>query len=315
MKFKRKLISEIVRKVIQEKNLDKMPVNLSQYAKNPEQAKRLATTGDDDGNLEDDKITSVPNPAVAPVTNLKPSQTSMNIPKAMGMALSMISGKMGSDGPIADPMNTGGDLGAFISSDNFIMDGHHRWIATGMVDPSKSVGGYSVAMPGTELIKILNAITVGRLGIKKGKSGTGGFEQFKADPIKKELQKLLAKGGYKVDAEGVQKILEFFTGVEGDAALDAAVNKFVTNLGELNFELPNKAPERPDMPVIDDEWAGFAKDSGKAAKIANAALTQGEVDWNDPPFDGEEEEEEEEENKAAATRRESLLHRWAKLIK
>ena len=50
MKFKRKLISEIVRKVIQEKNLDKMPVNLSQYAKNPEQAKRLATTGDDDGN-------------------------------------------------------------------------------------------------------------------------------------------------------------------------------------------------------------------------------------------------------------------------
>ena len=202
MKIKRKLLSEIVRKVIQEKNLDNMPVNLSQYAKSPEQAKKLATTGDDDGNLEDDKIDSTPNPAVAPVTKLKPSQKSMNIPKAMGMALSMISGKMGSDGPIAEPMTAGGDLGAFISNDNFIMDGHHRWIATGMVDPSKSVGGYSVAMPGTELIKILNAITVGRLGIKKGKPGTGGFEQFKAAPIKAELQNLLSKGGYKACVRG-----------------------------------------------------------------------------------------------------------------
>ena len=307
--MKRKHLSEIVRKIIQEKNLDNMPVKLSKFAASPDQTKKLASAGTKDGNADDDKIGVIPNPAVASVTKLKPSQTSMNIPKAMGMALSMISGKMGSDGPIADPMTAGGDLGAFISNDNFIMDGHHRWIATGMVDPTKSVGGYSVAMPGTELIKILNAITVGRLGINKGKPGTGGFEQFRTAPIKKELQSLLAKGGYKVDAEGVQKILEYFTGIEGSGALDAAVNKFVTNLGELNFELPQNAPKRPDMPVIDDEWAGFTKDSGEAAKLAIGALEQGEVDWNDPAF------ADEEEKKQAANRRESLLHRWTKLIK
>ena len=314
--MKRKHLSEIVRKIIQEKNLDKMPVKLSQFAASPDQTKKLTIAGTKDGNADDDKIGVTPNPAVAPVTKLKPSQTSMNIPKAMGMALSMLSGQMGSDGPIADPMTAGGDLGAFISNDNFIMDGHHRWIATGMVDPSKSVGGYSVAMPGTDLIKILNAITVGRLGINKGKEGTGGFEQFQTGPIKEELQNLLAKGGYKVDAEGVQKILEYFTGVEGEAALDAAVGKFVANLGKLDFSLPDQAPKRPDMPVIDDEWAKLPK--GGAAKLAIGALEQGEVDWNDPPAGEEEpgEEEEEEEKKSrVANRRESLYRRWTKLIK
>ena len=39
--MKRKHLSEIVRKIIQEKNLDKMPVKLSQFAASPDQTKKL----------------------------------------------------------------------------------------------------------------------------------------------------------------------------------------------------------------------------------------------------------------------------------
>ena len=114
-------------------------------------------------------------------------------------------------------------------------------------------------------------------------------------------------------AEGVPGVAESWD-VEGEAALDAAVGKFVANLGKLNFELPDLAPKRPDMPVIDDEWAKLPK--GGAAKLAIGALDQGEVDWNDPPAGEEEPDEEEEEKKnRVANRRESLLRRWTKLIK
>ena len=60
----------------------------------------------------------------------------MNIEKALSMALGMIRDDQ-----------AGGDLGAFISSDNHIMDGHHRWVATAMVDPSAQIGGYGVDFP------------------------------------------------------------------------------------------------------------------------------------------------------------------------
>ena len=44
----------------------------------------------------------------------------------------------------------------FYSKDGFIMDGHHRWVATAMVNPAAQVGGYLVAYPGAQLIAILN---------------------------------------------------------------------------------------------------------------------------------------------------------------
>ena len=268
---KKTILIEAVKKVIKEQDIDpkQFPLKLSQVAQNPDDAKQDVTKGLSDEDELDDVIKVKPN-SMYKVSDLKPSQKSMNIGKAMGMALSMILGKM----------KTGGDLGAFISNDRHIMDGHHRWVATTMVNPSAKVGGYAVDFPGTDLIRILNAITVGKLGITKGKEGTGGFDQFKEGPIRQELTNLAQKGNKFFKPEEVIEALKKFTGEEGNAAIEAAVKKFTKHLGAVKFVVPQGAPDRVDMPVIDpDKVPG-------ADKMTAKALSRGEVDWNKPqaPF-------------------------------
>ena len=271
MKIRKSTLTEAVKKVIKEAAIDpkQFPLKLSQVAQNPEDAKQDVTKGQQDGDPRDDVIKVKPN-AMYKVSDLKPSQSSMNIGKAMGMALSMILGKM----------NTGGDLGAFISNDRHIMDGHHRWVATTMVNPNAKVGGYAVDFPGTDLIRILNAITVGKLGINQGKEGTGGFDQFREGPIRQELTNLAQKGNKFFKPEQVMEALKKFTGQEGNAAIEAAVQKFVKHLGAIKFAVPQGAPDRIDMPVIDP------KKVPNADKITAKALAKGDVDWNKPqaPF-------------------------------
>lgn len=267
---KHKLLFENWRKYVNEKanpaavDKNKFPTKLSQV--DPSAAKVLTRTGAMDGDTEDDKIPVKAN-ASYPVSKLKPSQSSMNIDKALGMALAMISGTM----------STGGNLGAFISNDLHIMDGHHRWVATAMVDPTKEVGGYAVDFPGIDLIAILNAITVGRLGIDKGKAGTGGFDQFQEPSIRAKVQELLKTGNKYFTPDKVLAALEKFSGAKGKQAVEAAIQKFVQNLKSVKFVVPAGAPARPDMPVIDDEKAANATD------IAAQALDKGEVDVN-PPY-------------------------------
>ena len=283
MKITKRMIAEAVRRILLEKPLDDMPLPLSQVAKNPKAAKARVTMGLKDGDPADDKIQVKPG-ATFPVNKLKPSQTSMNIGKALAQALAMISGDM----------ETGGDLGAFISSDNHIMDGHHRWVATAMVDPSKEVGGFQVAMPGIPLIKILNAITVGALGQVKGKEGTGGFEQFQEGPIRKQLEDYLKNGiggKFPKTPEYVQSAIEKFSN--------------------------QKAPERPDMPVIDPDIVK------NALAVAVKKLADGEVDWNDPAAGGQKDKPQDAPPAAppAANRKdeelipEGIRSKWQKLLK
>ena len=194
----------------------------------------------------------------------------MNIGKALAQALAMIQGDM----------DTGGDLGAFISNDNHIMDGHHRWVATTMVDPSKEVGGFLVNFPSTQLIAALNAVTKGRLGVNQGKKATGGFNQFEEGPIEQQLKAYLKNGipgKFPKKPEYVLQAIEKFTGQKGNAAISAAVDKFVANLENVKpFTLPPGAPTRPDMPVIDPDLVPGA------LSTAVKALQDGELDLNEP---------------------------------
>ena len=246
---------------------ERFPLKLSQV--NTKLARKYTRSGGQDGDLSDDVVQVVSKSF--PVTKLKPSQSSMNIGKAMAQAMAMIQGDM----------DIGGNLEAFISNDGHIMDGHHRWVATSMVDPTKEVGGYLVDFPGAELIAVLNAITKGRLGIQKGKAGKGSFAEFEPGPIKKALVGFLQngiQGKFPKTPEYVQQALEKFTGVEGGAALDAAVKKFVGNLAKVKpFVVPPGAPPRPEMPVIDPDMVAGA--TGTAIK----ALRKGEIDLN-PPY-------------------------------
>lgn len=280
----KKIMKEELEAFMQEKaspsgvDAARFPLKLSDV--DPEVAQKVTKSGavEFDKSAEDDVIVVDKKPdGVAAVQTLKPSQSSMNIGKAMTFALHMI------DHP-AGKMEPGGDLGAFISSDGYIMDGHHRWVSTAMVDPSKQVGGFLVDFPGEQLVAILNAMTKGKFGVMDGKPASGGFDQFKEAPIRKQLQAMVDggiskatvpdtfKGWQAMTPDEVQVALESFTGKTGEDALEAAVTKMVNNLSGITMDTPGWAPTRPDMPVIDEP----------DIPAAVQALSQGEVDVNEP---------------------------------
>lgn len=270
---------------------ERFPLPLSQVAADPEKAAEIIVSGNDEqdkGSADD--VIGVGGGSFS-VQDLKPSQSSMNIEKGLSMALGMIR----DDSP-------GGDLGTFISSDNHIMDGHHRWVATAMVDPSAQIGGYSVDFPADKLIPVLNALTVGKFGVTSGKPATGGFDQFQEGPIRAQLETYLQNGAYQMDPATVQQVIEEWTGEKGEAAVDAAVDKFVSNLGSVKFDLPPGAPAREDMPVIDEP----------SVPAAVAALSGGEVDVNEP-YGWEDGAEEETKKETVSHDEELVLERWRKM--
>jgi hypothetical protein len=268
-------------------------------------AKQLVTTGDDDvdGGDGDDVIPTGHKPqGVASVQKLKPSQSSMNIKKALQFVIQMLHPK--------GKLNAGGDLGAFISKDGYIMDGHHRWIATAMIDPSLSVGGYLVDFPGEQLVAVLNAMTKGFWGDRKGKEASGGFEQFKEGPIRQMLIKLMKEGVWdNLGAEDVVAVIEKWTGQQGEAAVEAAVDKLVQNLSTLTMATPSWASGREQMPVIDDEA------HPGATTAAAKALNVGSVNVNPPYKKGGQQPQQQQvatENRKRARRRKQKQGRATK---
>lgn len=98
------------------------------------------TSGEEenDGKAEDDNA-NVSMPAKVAAGDAIPTQSNILIPKALGMAVNGVEG---------------GDLGAYFSTDNEILDGHHRWAATMLNNPAASLGGFAAidlkAMGGTK---------------------------------------------------------------------------------------------------------------------------------------------------------------------
>ena len=256
---------------------NRFPKQLSRVS--PKASKILTRAGTKDGDTgagSDDAINVKHNPEIAPVASLIPSQNSMNIRKAVTFVINMLSDE-------APEFNPGGDLGAFISKGQgglYIMDGHHRWIATGMINPALKMGGYLVDFPPEELVAVLNAITKGRLNIQKGKPGKGSFAAFNEAGIKPLLQKFAQTGlswGAKTPEAVIAALQKLVPGVPPEQVVDAAAKKIGANLQKLTLKAPAWAPSRPDMPVIDKDQVAAA------LQIAVKALKQGEVDVN-PPY-------------------------------
>lgn len=303
-----KKIAETAKRILEDADPGKVdnerfPLELSAAAaKAGDQAEILATGGDDDGEETDDIVQAKADSM--PVTSLLPSQSSMDIEKAVIFSIAAIRKvKPFTEGP-------GGDLGAIITSDNHIMDGHHRWIASGMVDPKAMVGGYIVEFPAKQMIAALNMITV-KLGITKGKKGSGGFEQFNEAGILAQLEKFAVEGTWSADGDP-QKVVEAcetFTGKQGADAIKAAAKKMGENVSQLTLEVPEGFPERPDMPVI-------SKAKGHL-KLAIDLLKSGQVDLNEPYADENEalgkEEEEAKANESKSRSADVIVERWNKL--
>lgn len=77
-----------------------------------------------------------------PVSELKATQNEINATKVLGMAEKMAAGgKLG-----------GGDV--FVSSDNFVLDGHHRWAATWINDQNATLKVTKIDMPIRKLLQV-----------------------------------------------------------------------------------------------------------------------------------------------------------------
>ena len=93
-------------------------------APDSKEAEDYMTSGTKDGKPGDDKVT-VKVPAGVAASDAKPTQTNILLAKGISMAIGGVSG---------------GDIDAWIGTDGSILDGHHRWAATMLNDPSATLG-------------------------------------------------------------------------------------------------------------------------------------------------------------------------------
>jgi len=222
----------------------------------PEMAKLITVSGD----RRDDKVTV--SSASWPATSLKPSQTTMVLDKALGMAIGML--KSG---------NIGGDLGAIVSSDGYIMDGHHRWAATILASGSNGkVNGFKANLKGPALLNVLNIISKGAFNVRSGNPGKGSISEFNPEKVKKAVQEAIVKGigegKFHTSPEEIKKILAKEFGSE-----EKGVDTISSNVKNMTLETPSWAPDRKQMPVIDPD---------NVSETSNM-LNQGQVDIR-PPY-------------------------------
>lgn len=228
-------------------------------AVDPAVAKLIVESGlDDGGSAGDDKI-SVSKGSWAAST-LKPSQTTMVLGKALGMAIGMLSHN-----------KVGGDLGAMVSSDKHILDGHHRWAATILASGSKGkVGGYQANLKGPDLLRVLNIISKGAFNVRGGNPGKGSISEFTPDNVKKALTEMTEKGiggEFPISAEKVKETLEKSFG-----SVEEGLEAVSGHADLIDKNVPGWAPDRKQMPVINPEQVPEAAD----------LMNSGNVDWHAP---------------------------------
>lgn len=220
-------------------------------------AKAAYKGGKKDGDDTDDQIPS--SKASVAAAKLKPSQKEVVPAKAVAFAILALLKK--------PPMESGpgGDLQAIISNDNYIMDGHHRWAATFLCDPSATMQATKIDLPGSALVTALNVVTKG-LG-RGGNTGSGDISKFGGKPVEDEIRLAAEKGIKGASAEEVKKALEEWAG-----SVDDAVKKMVANASKMPKAIPGWAPNRVNMPVIN------APEVGTIAK----AIAAGVIDLKAP---------------------------------
>ena len=133
------------------------------------------TKGLKDGNDSDDMIQVKENEPVN-VAEMIPTQQNIQIGKSLAFALG---GGFG-----------GQELGAYITGGNEILDGHHRWSGTMIVDPGASIKGHKIYAPADDIIPALTAL------------GNAFGNQQKGVEVKKES----ARGSDDVILERWQKL-------------------------------------------------------------------------------------------------------------
>jgi hypothetical protein len=222
-------------------------------------AKRQVKSGLKDGGGKEDDVLELKK-VTLPASSLKPSQRTMVLGKALGMAIGVIRGKMDVK-----------ELDAIISKDNHIMDGHHRWAAAIIAGgKSAKVSGWKADENAEDLVRVLNVVSKGKLGVNTGKKGKGKLSEFTSAKAKKMLEDFVENGisgDHPVDAKVVAKALDDKYGSVFDG-----IKTMSSNIRLISKDVPSWAPNRIDMPVVDEKDIGTVK----------AMLKKGTVDWEEP---------------------------------
>lgn len=190
-------------------------------------------TENGDGNV--DKV-SVSKKSMS-AGKLKPSQTTMVLDKSLDIALSLLE-----SGEISE-------LGAIISKDGYIMDGHHRWTAAILAGGADvKVIGYVADLKGAHLVRALNILTKGHFGVQKGNAGEGALSDYTPSKVAKGIRKILqtgTTGKFAKTPKEVENIL-----IEAFGSVHKGIEAISQNARAITRTTPSWAPDRSDMPVI-----------------------------------------------------------------
>tara|TARA_R110000851_G_scaffold240679_1_gene393400 strand:- start:1310 stop:2200 length:891 start_codon:yes stop_codon:yes gene_type:complete len=227
----------------------------------PKVAKAAWDGGTNDGDPKDDVVAGKKVPIA--VGALKPAQSELIKAKAFGMVIDFV---------LRDKWQNA-DLGNIVSSDNYIMDGHHRWAAIILINPKAKANVTQIDLPGQALVTTLNLITVGKLNITKGNDGSGNIAEFTGANFEAIIDEALTNGipgKFPKTPEEVAEAIGKIPGANGDAQAGKAI--VMKNADKMPTSIMPGAPKRVEMPVIDED---------KIAMVVKQ-LKQGALDIQEP---------------------------------
>jgi hypothetical protein len=203
--------------------------------------KNFFIKGKKDGENSDDVV--VTKDAAIPAKSLKPSQDAVYLGKALGLAIGGVEG---------------GDLGAVISKDNRILDGHHRWAATMFTNPNAKIIGSKADLGIGDLIPVLRQAG-DAMGNERGTMPTGGDVNIFQATIK-DVEDCIYKG-MNMDPK-------YFNKDKAVAWYEKNKDNVAKGLKMIQREGPPAgAPPRQEMPKIEPEQVDQVAKSLSAGKI------------------------------------------------
>jgi len=262
-------LKKLVRSVIKEEAFgSNKAIPLSQI---PDAAAKAALDGGKKDQNDQDDVANAGDTPVA-VGSLSPMQKEVIPAKALAFALGF------ADNGTPDLKN----MEAIVSSDNYIMDGHHRWAARTLLDPGASVTVSKVDMPADDVVTALNVYTKAK-GLK-GKPGEGDVQQF-ASLIPGVINTFVTKGadefgdnGWPMKGKKPEEIKKIIADKVGGGDFEKGKATLIANAKKLPTEIHPNAPERVEMPVIDVKTGDL--------KTVLQKLNTGELDFK-PPYSPE----------------------------
>tara|TARA_R110000744_G_scaffold64595_1_gene132919 strand:- start:354 stop:1973 length:1620 start_codon:yes stop_codon:yes gene_type:complete len=233
-------------------------------AASAEEAEQIFTGGLKDGDPHDDVVKIKVSADIATCKNIYPTQREIILTNSLEVALRIQLGAM--------PL--GGDIGAIISEDNYIMDGHHRWAGSWLAGGGEvELGGVQVGMPAKQLVAVLAAVgDKFHPGQRNSGRSTENIFNIGSEAVDKYMDFLTTKKGYSkwLTPDEAISACEILAG-----SVEGAKEVFSERLKEIQKNKPPAwAPAREEMPVI-------RASRGEHLKVGDV-INKGQVDIYEP---------------------------------